>query len=478
MTAEKIDVAVIGAGTAGLSARGEIAKVTDSYRVFDPGPLGTLCARSACMPSKAFLQSAHDFHRRHAYAALGIEGADHLRADTARVLARTRALRDDMVRGVVEKMEAWREAHLVQESAHFEGEGVLRAGAARFRPRATVIATGSRPNVPEAWREEFGTRILTSDDIFELDDLPARMAVLGLGPVGLELGQALARLGVEVTAFDPRPQLGGMSHPDLCGTLRNMLAHEMRIVTAEAEPFAGRDRAVAVRWEDGAVEVDAVLVAMGRVPALEGLGLETLDPRLSAGEKPDLAPGQLNLQGTRLYFTGDAGAGPPLLHEAADEGRIAGYHAARHEDARFRRRVPLSIVFSDPQIAVAGRGWDDVKGDPGIATAGADVSGSGRNRLQRGSGGALRLHARRTDARLVGAEILAAGAEHMGHLLAHAIDGGATVGDLLAMPFYHPTGEEVLRRALRGLARDCAIDMDEIEAIRCDDTPVDGPAAG
>lgn len=474
MTVREIDVAIIGAGTAGLAARGEVAKVTDSYRVFDPGPLGTLCARVACMPSKALLQSAHDFHRRHAFEALGIDGAGHLRPDTARVLAETRALRDDMARSVVDKMAEWRGDHLVQESAHFEGDGVLRAGASRFRPRATIIATGSRPDVPQGWKERFGDRVLTSDDIFELKDLPGRMAVVGLGPIGLELGQALARLGVEVTAFDPRPRLGGLSHPDLCGTLREMLAGEMRIVAARADPHPGRNGAIAMRWEDGETDVDAVLVAMGRTPALGGLGLETLDPRLSPGERPDLAKGQLNLQGTRLYFAGDAGAGPPLLHEAADEGRIAGFHAARGEDARFARRVPLAIVFSDPQAAVAGRSWGDMEDDPGIVTSGADVTGSGRNRLQRGAGGAIRLHARRSDARIVGAEILAPGAEHMGHLIAHAIERASTVGDLLKMPFYHPTEEEILRRALRGLAQDCAIDMDEIEAIRCDDTPADG----
>jgi dihydrolipoamide dehydrogenase len=105
MTIQQIDVAIIGAGTAGLSARAEVAKVTDSYRVFDPGPLGTTCARTGCMPSKAFLQSAHDYHRREAFAALGLEGMQEVKAIGSAVLAQTRALRDDL--GMASKT-AWK----------------------------------------------------------------------------------------------------------------------------------------------------------------------------------------------------------------------------------------------------------------------------------------------------------------------------------------------------------------------------------
>ena len=87
MTINEIDVAIVGAGTAGLSARAEVAKVTQNYRVFDPGPHGTTCARAACMPSKAFLQSAHDFHRRQSFTGLGIRGDGKLEIDGKAVLA-------------------------------------------------------------------------------------------------------------------------------------------------------------------------------------------------------------------------------------------------------------------------------------------------------------------------------------------------------------------------------------------------------
>lgn len=475
MNTQPLDIAIIGAGTAGLSARAEVTKVTDSYRVFDPGPYGTTCVRSACMPSKALLQSAHDFHRRHAFDSLGIAGEKALRIDAARVLDETRKLRDSLAEEVIDGMADWRETHLVPAAPVFQDDGTLRAGDQRFLPEATIIATGSRPAVPQNWRDRFGGRVLTSDDIFELKDLPRRMAVIGLGPVGLELGQALARLGVEVTGFDPAPSLGGLDDPALQARLHKAIAPDMTCVQAQAEPVEGHDGAIRMQWDDGETEVDCILVAMGRKPNLADLGLEAIGVTLQEDGLPELEPTQLNLSGTRLYFAGDSGQGPALLHEASDEGRIAGYFAARDEDAVFRRRTPLRMVFSDPQIALAGASWTALQDrDDSIAVGEASFDHAGRTRLQRGSGGALRIYAQKSDARLLGAAIVAPEAEHLAHLLAYAIDHGDDLQGLLRMPAYHPTHEEVLRRALRDTLRKCDVEAPDLEAIRCKDAPMEG----
>jgi len=481
--ATEIDVAIIGAGTAGLSARAEAAKVTDSYRVFDPGPYGTSCARVACMPSKALLQSAHDFHRRHDFDALGIVGGAGLRIDTGRVLEETRRLRDSLVDGVIDGMSDWRDTHLVAHAPVFETGGVLRAGDQRFRPRATVVATGSRAVVPPEWRARLGSRILTSDDIFELRHLPRRMAVVGLGPVGLELGQALARLGVEVTGFDPVASIGGLADPDLLPRLREALSAEMTIVTAEAEPVETGGQAITMQWANdeaaGETEVDLVLVAMGRRPNIDGLALDAIGVPLDRDGRPDLPEGQLNPRGTRVYFTGDAGCGPGLLHEASDEGRVAGYFAARGGHAVFDRRTPLRMVFCEPQVAHAGATWEALQDRAEeIATGHASFDEAGRTLLQRGPGGALRIYAEKATARILGASIVAPEAEHLAHLLAHAIGQGDDLRALLRMPAYHPTHEEVLRRAMRAALAECALDVPELEAIRCEDTPVDCDAVG
>ncbi|GGC00519.1 dihydrolipoyl dehydrogenase [Marivita lacus] len=474
MTVEKLDVAIIGAGTAGLSARSEVAKVTDNYRVFDPGPYGTTCARSACMPSKAFIQSAHDFHRRHDFAALGIDGADRLSIDTARVLAEVRHIRNGLVDSVIDGMQSWRDTHLVPERACFEEDGTLRAREARFRPKATVIATGSSAVIPQGWREILGDRLLTSDDLFELPDLPKRVAVVGLGPVGLELGQALAWLGVEVTGFDPNPTIGGLQDPELLSRLREGLSPEMTILGVAAEPVDTDETGVTMRWDGGKIVVDHVLVAMGRAPNLEGLGLDALGVDLGENGFKDFPDGQLNLPDTRLYFAGDSGPGPAILHEASDEGRIAGYFAARNEDAVFRRRTPLRMVFCDPQIAVAGETWDTLEArQDEIAIGEAAFDGAGRTRLQRAHGGALRIYAEKATGRLLGAAIVAPEAEHIAHFLAYAITREDDLSGLLRAPVYHPTHEEVLRRALRATLAKCDVETAELEAMRCADAPVD-----
>lgn len=474
MTSTALDVAIIGAGTAGLSARAEVAKITESYRVFDPGPYGTTCARAACMPSKAILQSAHDFHRRHSFAALGIVGAESLQIGAARVMAETRALRDQLVEGVIEGMEGWRERHLVAQPARFEADGSLRAGETCFRPRATVIATGSRPVVPPDWRDRFGHRILTTDGFFDLKTLPRRIAVVGLGAVGLELGQALARLGVEVTGFDPSSSLGGLEEADLQSRLREALGAEMTIVRAQAEPVDIDGAAIRMRWDGGETDVDCMLVAIGRAANIDDLGLDTLGVELDDDRLPVLPAGQLNPAGRRLYFAGDAGRGPALLHEASDEGRIAGYFAARGEDAVLRRRAPLRIVFCDPQIAVVGTPWSALQEqEDEVAVGEASFDRAGRNLLQRGPGGAIRIYANKASARLLGAAILAPEAEHLAHLLAHAITREDDLAALLRMPAYHPTHEEVLRRALRAALENCNLDVSRLADIRCKDPPVD-----
>jgi len=478
MTMQQIDVAIIGAGTAGLSARAEVAKVTDSYRVFDPGPLGTTCARTGCMPSKAFLQSAHDYHRREAFVALGLEGMREVQAIGSAVLAQTRALRDDLADGVIDGMESWSETHLVRQGPEFTADGTLRAGDLVFRPKATVIATGTRPVVPRDWRNALGDRLVTTDTFFEMSELPARIAVIGLGPVGLELGQALARLGVAVTGFDPSPTQGGISDPALQDHLEASVGREMKIIQASADPRLAPDGSVTVTWEGGEITVDCVLAAMGRTPNIESLKLDRIGAALSEHGHPVLPQGQLNAAGTSIYFAGDLSGGPALLHEAADEGRVAGFHAARGKDAAFTRRTPLHILFTDPQIASVGATFDKLPDkEDEIAIGTASFSSAGRARVARGSGGVARIYADKATSRLRGAAIMGPQAEHMAHLLAYALCSEAQLNDLLRMPFYHPTHEEVLRRAIRAALAECDVEQGALDETRCRDTPVDAPDA-
>ncbi len=478
MPVENIDVAIIGAGTAGLSARSEVARRTDSYRVFDPGPLGTTCARVGCMPSKAFVQAAYDFNRRRSFGEMGIVGAEGLSVDGAAVLAETRLLRDRFVAGVLKDMEPWRERHFVSQAPCFTAGGTLRAAEREYRVGATIVATGSRPFVPSDWRAACGEKILTTDDFFDLEDLPRSIAVVGLGPIGLELGQALARLGVEVVGFDLSRNLGGVSDPDVLEEVMGTMRCEFRIIFDAATPARAPGGGVSMKWKDGETEVDYVLVAMGRRHNLGGLALERLGISLGEHGRPELDETRLKVLGHKIYLAGDVSGLRPLLHEAADEGRIAGYNAVHGEDAQFRRRARMSVTFTDPQIAEIGESWVDLERRKAeIAVGAASFGRQGRAMLARTNSGVLRIYAEKSTARLLGVAMFAPAAEHMAHLFAYALEQRATIMDLLRTPFYHPTYEEALRSALRGALAESALAPQPLEEIRCEDTPVDAGLA-
>lgn len=152
-----------------------------------------------------------------------------------------------------------------------------------------------------------------------------------------------------------------------------------------------------------------------------------------------------------VFVAGDAADDRALLHEAADEGRIAGDNAGRWPDVRLRpRRAPLAVVFSEPQIAMVGATHADLVAS-GVAFEIGDVSfaDQGRSRVMGRHQGALQIYAQRGSGLLLGAEILGPAAEHLGHLLAWSVRRGDTVQQMLDSPFYQPVVEEGLRTALR-----------------------------
>ena len=459
---ESIDVAIVGAGSAGLAALRQVRKRTESFVIINDGPYGTTCARVGCMPSKALIEAAHAFHARKRLDTFGVRGADGLSVDLPAVMARVRALRDRFVAGVVKATDALGERSIAGR-ARLLGPGHLAVGEREFKAKRIILATGSRPIVPEAWRA-FGDRVQTSDTIFELDTLPRRMAVIGLGAIGIEFAQALAQLGIEVSAFGRGPLLGGLSDPKVSAAMRAVLETELTLHTegeAELREVAG---GIAVRAGDREVVVDQVLVAIGRRPNLDGLGLETLGVPLDDQGMPPVDRTTTRIGELDVFLAGDADGHAALLHEAADEGYIAGYNAVAAKPTCFTRRTPLGIVFAEPGIATVGQRHADIA--PGAAFEGeVDFSDQGRSRVAQRNVGLLRVYAARDGGKLLGAEMCAPAAEHMAHLLALAIGQGLGVQDLLRLPFYHPVIEEGLRTALRDLARH--YDMDQSDLAAC-----------
>ena len=447
---QPLDTIIIGAGTAGLAALREVRKRTDRYLIVNEGPWGTTCARVGCMPSKALIEAANAFHRRHTFEEFGLRGASALTADLPAVLQRVRALRDDFVAGATQATDGLGSAQRSGRATLLGPRAVDIDGTA-YATRSIIIATGSRPRVPDEWLA-FGDRMLTTDTLFEQPSLGPRVAVIGMGPIGVELSQALARLGLEVAAFTTGHTLAGLSDPTLNAELAALLKQDMVLhMGAEAQL---REVPGGIEVASGAnrVVVDQVIAAMGRVPNIEHLGLETLGVPLDARGLPTVDPQTQQIGGLPVFLAGDANTHTPLLHESADEGHIAGLNALAPTPTRFRRRTLLSIVFADPNVAVVGPRVADM--DPHSTITGtASYANQGRARTAQRNQGRLCVYADHASGRLLGAELCAPDGEHLAHLLALAVQQQLTVHDLLGMPFYHPTLEEGLRTALRDAAR-------------------------
>jgi dihydrolipoamide dehydrogenase len=454
----QVDVAILGAGTAGLNARREAEKAGRSWVLIDGGPLGTTCARVGCMPSKLLIAAAEAAHHARRASAFGVQvDAAGVRVDGAAVLRRVREERDRFAGFVVDGVEKLPPEQVLRGHAHFVAPGTLEVeGHGTVKAKAVVIATGSRPWLPAPF-DAIPLQVLTSDDLFELPRLPDAVAVIGTGIIGLELGQALHRLDVETTFFNPFDELGLFTDPAVDRAARRILGEELdlRLGTAveSAEPA---EAGVRLTWRTPEGTTDsrtfpAVLVAAGRRPSIRGLRLEAAGVAVDEKGRPAWSPETTQVGDLPIFIAGDASGHRPLLHEASDEGRIAGRNAASWPDVRTaQRRLGLAIAFTSPQMAVVGKKYAELEPDE-ICVGEIDFANQGRARVILENAGLVRLYADRKTCQLVGAEMFGPRVEHMAHAIAWIVQSGLRAQDALSLPFYHPVLEEGLRTALRSL---------------------------
>lgn len=465
MNTRQVDIAIIGAGTAGLNAVREAEKSGRSWLLIDHGPYGTTCARVGCMPSKLLIAAADVAHQARSAGEFGVRVPD-VAVDGRAVMARVRRERDRFAGGVVKDTEALPRESRLRGQARFVGPAALEVQPrgpqddppTRVEAGAVVVATGSSSLVPPPF-DVVRDRVLTNENVFELDDLPRSMAVIGAGILGIELGQALARLGVEVTFLDRAANIGPCTDPEVLSHVNRELEGEltMRLETevTAATPVAD---GVALTWQrkgDGEQRgvFEKLLVAVGRPPNLKALNLEATGLPLDDEGRPPWNSRTTQCGDLPVFLAGDVDGFRPLLHEAGDEGRIAGANAASWPEVEaHERRTPLTVVFSDPQMAMVGTSFREL--DPESTRIGqVDFRHQGRARVMVVNRGLLRVYARSSDRVLVGAEMFGPRVEHLAHLLAWAVQEETPVQHLLRVPVYHPTLEEGMRTALRDLAR-------------------------
>ena len=449
----KTDVAIIGAGSAGLYAMREVRQAGRSFVLIDHGPLGTTCARVGCMPSKVALHAGGLWAARKEIAGVG--GLETLSLDTAQVWAALRQQRDQFAGRPAKAARSLAGEFLLEGPARFREPGVLEVQLGDdvqiVRAAAVVIATGSRPVLPK-WLAAVAVRTVTTDQLFELPALPKRVGVLGLGAIGLEMGLALSRLGVEVIGADVANTVAGIVDPAIGERAIARFGREITLWLGSEVSVTASGEEVLMRSGDRVAKVDLLLAALGRRPNVDSLNLAAAGIAVDARGMPEFDPATMQIGDFPVFIAGDANGDRPLMHEAADEGAIAGFNAARAEITRFRRKVAIGIAFSDPDVVSVGARLDQL--DPqAIAVGSAGGDSNGRAKILGSEDSLLRLYADARDGKLLGAAMVATGGEHLAHLLAWAIQRGETAQSLLQLPFYHPVVEEMLQTALKEIAQ-------------------------
>ena len=451
----KVDVAVIGAGSAGLPAFRAARRHTENVVLIEGGIYGTTCARVGCMPSKLLIAAAEAAHSIETASKFGvytskpnINGHD--------VMRRVRSERDRFVGFVLESVESIDPKHHFRAHARFLDDHTIQVEDKIFEAKSVVIATGSSPKLMPMF-DGLGERLVVNDDIFDWETLPESVAVFGPGVIGLELGQALHRLGVRIRIFGLSGSLKPLSDMGIRNYAENLFKAEFPLDTkAKILGLKLENDQVKIRFvdckngEEKEEFFDFLLAATGRSPNVNDLDLENTELELDSLGVPLFNSATMQCGNSSIFIAGDVNNDLPLLHEAADEGEIAGDNAGRFPDIKTGlRRSPVTVVFCDPQIAIVGDSWNELEGKENVVTGKVSFEGQGRSRIILKNKGLMHVYADRNSGLFLGSEFIGPHAEHLAHLMSWAHQQKMTIQQMLEMPFYHPVIEEGLRTALR-----------------------------
>lgn len=442
------DVAVIGAGTAGLAAERAARKAGAKTLLIDDGFSGTTCARVGCMPSKLLIAAGEAAHNARRASIFGI--ASPVKIDGVAVMSRVRKERDAFVEATLRSITDIPPDIRIDARARFAGPTDLQlSDGRRVAAKTVVIATGARPSLPDAFKE-LGDRILTNETVFELNDLPASIAVVGAGPLGIELAQAFARLGVDTHVFDSSDHLAALRDAQIADEVRSVLSKEFTLHLGVKLDASKGSRCIHLTWSgpsSGSRTFDYVLVAAGRPAAFDGLALNLTSLERDDKGIPRFDPNTLQCGDTPIFIAGDADGTRPVLHEASFEGYLAGRNAACFPNVeRHHRMVPVAIVFTDPPIAVIGEPPNNE-----TVTGEASYLNQGRAKVEARNEGRIRIYAEPRSGKITGATLFGPAMDHIAHLLAWSIERGETAETLMSRPFYHPMIEEGIKPALRDI---------------------------
>lgn len=452
------DIIIIGAGTAGQAAYKEAIKHTSNILIVNYGSWDTTCARVGCMPSKVLISVANQLHDAQALNKVGV--TTHLNLDSKKIMLHIQELRNQFTQAALKDVARWNSAHKISGQAHFVDASTIEVNQKYYQARSFILAVGSTPSFDPQWKQVLGQKLITSDEVFELEQLPQSIAVIGSGVIALELAQALQRLGVKTTIFARSRKVGTLTSPILQKMAQELLSQEIDIkFEVLPKQVQNSKDGVQIVYEEHGQEhrlvTDYLLVATGRRTLLDTLKLENINTQFAELKNLPVHPETKQLTHYPIFIVGDAHTNTPIQHEAAHEGRSAVLNCLNLKRIKnIRNLTPMGIVFCEPEMAIVGQSFKQLESDKiPFVTGYVSYTQQGRAQVLGKNYGALEVYIHAASRKVLGAELLMTSAEHLAHLLSWMISEDCTLDQLLEKPFYHPTLEEGLRTALKHARR-------------------------
>ncbi|MEM8789706.1 MAG: dihydrolipoyl dehydrogenase [Pseudomonadota bacterium] len=447
------DVIVIGAGPGGYVCAIRCAQLgLKTACVEGRETLGGTCLNIGCIPSKAMLHASEMYHEAHThFDEMGLKGAAP-KVDLPQMLKYKQSSVDQNTKGIeflfkknkIDWLKGW---------GVLQGDGRVHVGEETHQAKHIVIATGSEPSaLPGIAVDE--KRIVTSTGALELESVPKKLAVIGAGVIGLELGSVYARLGSEVTVVEYLDHITPGMDGEVQKTFQRLLKKQgLEFILGAAvqgvEALKTKLKVTYAARKDGAetvLDADVVLVATGRRPFTQGLGLESAGVAMTErGQVQTDAHLKTNVDG--IWAIGDVVAGPMLAHKAEDEGmavaeRIAGQAGHVNYDV-----IP-SVIYTAPEVAAVGATEEMLKEDGRAYKIGKfPFMGNARAKSHFAGDGFVKILADKDTDRILGAHVIGPMAGDLIHEVCVAMEFGAAAEDLARTCHAHPTFSEAMREA-------------------------------
>jgi len=453
MAESRYDVAVIGGGPGGYAAAFQAADLGLRTVVIEQDPqLGGVCLLRGCIPSKALLHAARLITEAEEAQSWGIT-FDKPKLDLEALRRRMQAIVGKLTKGV-QTLAASRKVEVIHARATFKNATTLSlSGKGEQRDLSfahAILATGSRPAIPTSLKVD-DPRVMDSTGALELPDVPGRLLVIGGGYIGLEMGTVYQALGSEVTVVEALPHLLNGADPDLVRPLQLRMQRRFKAIrlNTKVEKLDARKDGISVTStspDGNTTELfDRVLVAVGRKPNTEKLGLEQTKIALSSKGFIQVDT-QMRTAEQTIFAIGDVVGEPMLAHKASHEGLVAARVIAGQQ-AAFDATIP-AVIFTDPEIAWCGLTEEAAKtSGQQVTIARFPWAASGRATTLGRNDGLTKLVLDAESGRVLGVGICGVGA---GELVAEgvlAIEMGAMAEDVAASIHPHPTLSETVMEA-------------------------------